>query len=242
MDLTDVGALLDPTPLPLEMGYERLPSGALHVAVRTDMHHCTGEMLEWWFRWRCDTQKYIWWHPIDHVFSEWQGTLAEDTHVDSEHVVTEFFSGLPAEDLIIQFRDPTEFFDEEHYAKARESGAVTGAVVGRLGISHHPPRLDDGRVLGGRLLHIARDTEWGMALRSHFYVGYDLPDTGLTPTRSPCRPPTNSGSPCCSTPTTNSPSSPGSCPPCSWPSTATVGRRAPPGNRPHSLRRPSHTL
>jgi hypothetical protein len=54
-------------------------------------------------------------------------------------------------------------------------------VVGRLGISHNPPRLDDGRVLGGRLLHIARDTEWGMALRSHFYVGYDLPELGLSP-------------------------------------------------------------
>ena len=36
MDLSEVGALLDPKPLPLETGYERLPSGALHVAVRTD--------------------------------------------------------------------------------------------------------------------------------------------------------------------------------------------------------------
>ena len=50
MDLSEVGALLDPKPLPLETGYERLPSGALHVAVRTDMHGCSGEMLEWWFR------------------------------------------------------------------------------------------------------------------------------------------------------------------------------------------------
>jgi hypothetical protein len=181
MDLPEVGALLDPKPLPLETGYERLPNGALHVAVRTDMHRCTGEMLEWWFRWRCDTQKYIWWHPIDHTFSTWQGDLSEDTHVGSEHVVTEYFSGLPAEDLIIQFRDPAEFFDAEAYAKARESRAVTGAVVGRLGITHTPPRLDDGRVLGGRLLHIARDTEWGMALRSHFYVGYDLPELGHSP-------------------------------------------------------------
>jgi hypothetical protein len=181
MDLHEVGGLLDPKPLPLETGYERLPNGALHVAVRTDMHRCTGEMLEWWFRWRCDTQKYIWWHPIDHTYSTWQGELSEHTHVGSEHVVTEYFSGLPAEDLIIQFRDPAEFFDADAYAKARESGAVTGAVVGRLGISHNPPRLDDGRVLGGRLLHIARDTEWGMALRSHFYVGYDLPELGHSP-------------------------------------------------------------
>jgi hypothetical protein len=181
MDLQEVGALLDPGPLALETGYERLPNGALHVAVRTDMHRCTGEMLEWWFRWRCDTQKYIWWHPIDHTYSTWQGELSDETHVGSEHVVSEYFSGLPAEDLIVQFRDPAEFFAPDAFAKARESGAITGAVVGRIGFGHNPPRLDDGRVLGGRLLHIARDTEWGMALRSHFYVGYDLPELGHSP-------------------------------------------------------------
>ncbi|HEX7429522.1 MAG TPA: hypothetical protein VF328_22015 [Mycobacterium sp.] len=181
MDLSEVGALLDPKPLPLETGYERLPSGALHVAVRTDMHGCSGEMLEWWFRWRCDTQKYVWWHPIDHVSSHWQGELSPDTHIGSEHVVSEFFSGLPAADLIVQFREPSEFFDADAYAKARDSGAVTGVVVGRTGMTHTPPRTDDGRVLGGRLLHIARDTEWGMALRSHFYMGADLPDLGVSP-------------------------------------------------------------
>lgn len=69
MQLSEVAALLQPEPLPLETGYERLPDGVLHVAVRTDMHNCTGEMFEWWFRWRCDTQKYTWWHPVDHLFS-----------------------------------------------------------------------------------------------------------------------------------------------------------------------------
>ncbi|ANQ72230.1 DAPG hydrolase family protein [Rhodococcus sp. 008] len=180
MDLSEVTALLDPKPLQLEMGYERLPSGGLHVAVRTDMHGCTGEMLEWWVRWRCDTQKYIWWHPIDHTYSSWQGNLSDDTHVGSEHVVTEYFSGQPADDLVIQFRDPSEFFDEDAYSRARESGAVSGVVVGRLGVTHNPPRLPDGRVLGGRLLHIARDTEWGMALRSHFFIGHDLETLGQT--------------------------------------------------------------
>jgi hypothetical protein len=53
--------------------------------------------------------------------------------------------------------------------------------VGRFGNSHTPPRLPDGRVLGGRLLHIARDTEWEAALRSHFFVGSDLPELGHSP-------------------------------------------------------------
>lgn len=180
MNLDEVAALLDPTPLALEMGYERLPGGSLHVAVRTDMHGCTGEMFEWWFRWRCDTQKYIWWHPVDHVYSGWQGALAADTHVGSEHVVTEEFTGLPAEDLIVQFRPPGEFFSLDAYEKARESGAVSCAVLGRIGFGHQPQRLPDGGVLGGRLMHVGRDTPWGLALRSHFFVGYDLPAAGLS--------------------------------------------------------------
>ena len=36
-------------------------------------------------------------------------------------------------------------------------------------------------MLGGRLLHIGRDTKWGLALRSHFYMGQDLVADGWTP-------------------------------------------------------------
>lgn len=181
MDLEPIAALLDPAPLALETGYERLADGALHVAVRTDMHGCVGEMLEWWFRWRCDTQKYIWWHPVDHIFSAWQGELAEHTHVGSEHVVTEKLTSVPAADLLIQFRPAEEFFDADAYLKARESGAVSCAVLGRIGFGHQPERRPDGAVLGGRLLHVGRDTPWGLALRSHFFLGTDLPAAGLSP-------------------------------------------------------------
>ena len=182
MHLSQVDRLLDPAPMSLEMGWERLDSGVLHVAVRTDLHRCAGEMFEWWFRYRPDTQKYVWWHPIDHVSSDWievaQGN--EDTHVGSIHIVEEFFSGLPADKLSIQFRDAREFFDEDAYAQARRDGQISAAVCGRVGFSHEPPRRADGAVLGGRLLHIARDTEWGCALRSHFYMGQDLPEMGLS--------------------------------------------------------------
>lgn len=180
LNLEDAGRLLDPAPMPLEMGYERLPSGVLHVAVRTDLHKCTGEMFEWWFRFRPDTQQYIWWHPIDHVFSDWPEGEA-GTHVGSIHVVEEYFTGLPAEKLSIQFRDNSEFFDPAKYASARQSGALSASVCGRVGFSHEPPRREDGAVLGGRLLHIGRDTPWGCALRSHFYMGQDLPAIGKSP-------------------------------------------------------------
>ncbi|MFB9686787.1 DAPG hydrolase family protein [Amycolatopsis plumensis] len=193
MDLQDVAALLRPEPLPLETGYERLSSGVLHVAVRTDMHDCTGEMFEWWFRWRCDTHKYIWWHPVDHVSSAWQGTLADDTHVGSEHLVTESFTGLSQQDLVVQFREPDEFFDRGEYSSAREDRWISCAVLGRVGFGHEPARSETGAVLGGRLLHVGRDTPWGLALRSHFFLGQDLPGAGATPDEVQAEVPTELG-------------------------------------------------
>ena len=178
MKLDDAAALLDPTPLPLELGYERFDDGVLHVAVRTDMHGCTGEMFEWWFRFRPNTQQYVWWHPIDHIFSDWRGGRP-DTHVGSTHIVEEEFTGLPAEKLSIQFRDATEFFDRGAYAAAREAGAVSAAVCARVGLSHEPQTDKTGAIVGSRLLHIGRDAPWGLALRSHFYLGQDLPGVGM---------------------------------------------------------------
>lgn len=180
LPLAQADRLLDPAPMPLEMGYERLPDGVLHVACRTDLHGCTGEMFEWWFRFRPDTQKYIWWHPVDHVFSDWIGGDGS-THVGSTHKVEEFFSGLPAAQLLIQFREATEFFDKSRYDAARAERRISAAVCGRTGIGWDAPSLPDGRLLGGRLLHIGRDTEWGCALRSHFYMGQDLPAAGKSP-------------------------------------------------------------
>ncbi|WP_028221876.1 DAPG hydrolase family protein [Paraburkholderia oxyphila] len=180
MRLGEVGQLLDPAPLRLETGYERLDDGVLHVACRTDLRNCTGEMFEWWFRSRPDTRHYRWWHPVDHVSSEWaEGTT--DTHVGSVHLVEEFFTGLPAQRLAIQFREATEFFEEREYVSARKEGRLTAAVCGCIGLGESPERTADGRILGGRLLHIGRDTEWGLALRSHFYIGQDLPALGKNP-------------------------------------------------------------
>lgn len=180
MELREADRLLDPTPMALETGFERLPNGVLHVACRTDMHGCTGEMFEWWFRFRPDTQKYIWWHPVDHVYSDWIGGTA-GTHVGSIHKVEEYFTGLPAEKLLVQFREATEFFDAAAYEAARAEKRVTAAVCGRVGMGWEAPALPDGRLLGGRLLHIGRDTPWGCALRSHFYLGQDLPEVGKSP-------------------------------------------------------------
>ena len=180
MNTTDIDRLLHPDPLPLEMGFERLPSGVLHVACRTDLHRCKGDMLEWWFKFRPDTQHYVWWHPVDHISSQWLEAQT-GTHIGSIHKVEERFSGTPAKQLLIQLREPAEFFSPAALKQARSSGAVHGLVCGRGGESWQAQRNPAGQVMGSRLFHICRDTEWGGVLRSHFFLGWDLPAIGKSP-------------------------------------------------------------
>lgn len=173
MELSDSDRLLDPEPMTLEMGVERLGSGALHVAVRTPMPRCSGSMFTWWFGWGCDTQQYAWWHPGDHVSSRWDA-WEPGRNVGSEHVVEERLGGEEVHGLCIQFRDPSEFYSEPALAAAWAAGHVSCLVNARIGAELEPPRDAEGRVLGGRLLHVGRDTSQGMVLRSHFFLGYDL--------------------------------------------------------------------
>jgi hypothetical protein len=180
MNIEDIDRLLDPAPMALEMGYERLPTGVLHVACRTDLHRCRGAMFEWWFRSRPNTQQYIWWHPLDHISSEWlEGK--EGTHIGSIHKVEERFGGGPSKQLLIQCREPAEFFSAAALDRAQTAGHVHGMVCGRGGESWQAPRNPAGQVMGSRLFHICRDTEWGTVLRSHFFLGCDLPAIGKTP-------------------------------------------------------------
>jgi hypothetical protein len=169
----DAGRLLDPAPLRLEMGIERLRSGALHVAARTDLHGCSGEMFDWWFRWFHTTQHYVWWHPVDHVSSAWVG-WQPGRYVGATNVVEERLSGPEVHKLHIHFRDPRELLGREAVDRAFANGAVSAIVIGNVGPGAEPPRDAEGRPIGGRLAHVARDTSFGCTLRSHFWLGHDL--------------------------------------------------------------------
>jgi DAPG hydrolase PhiG domain len=176
MEFADRARLLDPAPMPLELGWERLPTGVLHVAIRTDMHNCSGEMFEWWFASRIGTREYRWWHPLDHISSAWiEGTPG--TIPGSIHQVEERFTGSPPEKLSIQFREPSEYFDAAAIEAAQTSGAVSALLCVRGGAGHQPRRTPDGAVIGTRLIHVGRNVAWGMVLRSHFFMGEDLAAT-----------------------------------------------------------------
>lgn len=170
LELDEAAQLLDPGPLPLEMGVQRLGSGVLHVAARTDMPHCKGRMFEWWFRFAPDTSQYAWWHPIDHVSSAWVETSPR-THVGSTHLVEERLGAEEVHALQIHFIDPAEIFGAEAYEAARATGDVSAIVAAQIGMGEEPLRDDRGRPNMGRMAHIARDTPEGMVLRSRFWLG-----------------------------------------------------------------------
>lgn len=173
MDFSEAPLLLDPSPLRLEMGIERLASGVLHVAARTDMHGCTGAMFDWWFRWFHTTQHYVWWHPVDHVASAWQG-WQPGAYVGATNVVDEKLSGDEVHHLHIHFLEPSEVVGATAYERALATGSASAVVCATTGVGDEPPRDAQGRPIGGRLVHVARDTSFGCVLRSHFWLGHDL--------------------------------------------------------------------
>jgi hypothetical protein len=175
MEFSEVKRLLNPEPMPLEMGIERVDDDVLHVAVRTLMPGCTGAMFQWWFGWGAKTREYLWWHPEEHVFSDWLDLPADGSGIGSEHVVKEQLGGEEVHDLRIKFHDPVEIFGAD-LAAARKLNDVSATVTANTGMGENPPRTEDGRPLGGRLVHVGRDTDFGLQLRSHFFLGWGLPD------------------------------------------------------------------
>lgn len=170
---SDAARLLDPAPLHLEMGIERLPDGVLHVAARTDMHGCRGEMFDWWLRWLETSQHYAWWHPVDHVASAWRD-WRPGHYVGATNVVDERLSGEEIHRVHVHFREPREILGAQTVDRALASGDVSAIVIGNVGVGAEPPRDAEGRPIGGRLAHVARDTSFGCVLRSHFWLGHDL--------------------------------------------------------------------
>lgn len=113
----------------LESGVERLTNGVLHVAVRTLMQGCTGRMIEWWFAWGIDSEKYRWWHPGDHVYSAWENRTP-GTVVGATHVAKERLGAGPVVDLQLMFLNPEEVLGAGALKDARARRDVSVALYG----------------------------------------------------------------------------------------------------------------
>ena len=80
--------------------------------------------------------------------------------------------------LRIRFHDPAEIFGEE-LAAARKRGDISAAVTANVGMGPEPPRDEQGRPLGSRLIHLGRDTAFGLVLRSNFFLGWGIDDPDI---------------------------------------------------------------
>ena len=159
MRLDEANSLLDNFYLPFESGWLRLESGVVHVAARTHMVGCTAAMVDWWLGFVHTTEHYTWWHPRDHVFSDWDGERGTGRYLGGTHLVHERIGGQ-LHKLKINFRDPKEILDESKFSKAH----VGTAIFGYVGDLERPGYF-------GRLLHLVQNTPDGCVMRSRFWLG-----------------------------------------------------------------------
>ncbi|EGE9946425.1 hydrolase [Salmonella enterica] len=165
--------MLNPYPMRLETGISRLKSGALVVAIRTDLHGCKGRMLDWWFKQFDSNQHLSWWHPLDHVeYRGWdQHWQKGKNYVGATVRAVEALGDILPVPAIIKFHKPSELFAPDLYQKALENGHVSTAVYGCIGFGDNVTIDENGDPKDGLMVHVVRDTSYGAVLRSRFIFG-----------------------------------------------------------------------
>lgn len=176
----DHSALLDPAPMPLEMGVQRQADGSLLVAVRTDLHGCKGRMLDWWFTFFETTQHIKWWHPADHI--EHRGWDAHwrrgENYYGASISAVESLAEIPPVSAKLKFHDPRQVFAPQAVDEAFARQQVSAIVAARIGFGDQV-RLDPhGDPMSGQMLHVTKDTPFGCVLRSRFVLGLDAGAAG----------------------------------------------------------------
>lgn len=170
--------LLEPGPLPLETGLQRLDDGCLQVSVRTDLHGCKGRMLDWWFTFFETSQHIRWWHPVDHVEHRgWDKFWRKGrSYYGASICAVEALADIAPVPARLKFHDPAEVFAAERLAAARSSGDVAAIITARIGFGEQVEVDAHGDPRDGEMLHVARDTPFGCVLRSKFVLGRAMRD------------------------------------------------------------------
>jgi hypothetical protein len=175
MEFNEINKLLSPKALSLEMGVQRLPSGILHVASRSEMTGCKGKMLDFWFGFLENMDHYRWWHPGDHKGLQWDDKWSRGNYIGATCTVDETLSGSDTcYRLHIKFHAPEDIFDARELEAAYASGQVSGLVCATIGLGDDPVMNDKGEMIGGRFIHAAYDTPTGCALRNRFWLGWGV--------------------------------------------------------------------
>ena len=161
MRFEDRNQMLEPGYLPLESGIIRYGDGTVTIAALTRMPHCRAKMVHWWFSWLGGTDQYKLWHPVDHIFSDWEDRGNDGNYYGAKHLVHETLGGDgEVHKLRVHFRDPHEVFDPIRYDQ------VDGhAVCARVGSLERPINM-------GHMTHFVRNTDYGCEMRTRFWLGH----------------------------------------------------------------------
>ncbi|KDN69381.1 putative PhlG protein [Colletotrichum sublineola] len=170
LPITGCRRMLEPGYHRYENGWRALPDGTGYVASRTRFPGATGDMVRWWFWWHSvEPERYALWFPYDHlsVHSSYADRLhrTDLSHTQkwlgSTHRVTEFI-GTTKMTIQIHFVDPA------HYGlpwPELQAAGYEAAVCAEIW---------DGSVTNlkiGDFLHLWRNTEDGLELRSRYWLG-----------------------------------------------------------------------
>lgn len=154
----DAEETLEPGYLAEETGVRRLPNGTYKVSVLTRMPKVKAHMVRWWFAdFMRTSEHYKWWHPIDHVWMDWENKQPGKI-IGASHLVHEYIGG-ELQKLRIQFVDPTEFFGYD------PKDETTFIICAHAGMLEEPMNV-------AKMCHVVRDTEGGAEMRSRFWMGH----------------------------------------------------------------------
>lgn len=172
-DMQCIDDLLDPRPLPLEMGIQRLEDGRVVVAARNDLLNCTGAMIDWWFKFFGTTEHLKWWYPRDHKkhYGWDEKWIQGENYLGATVHAVESLGEIPPTAAKIRFSRPQDFFSENRLQESSKKGSVSAVISACIGFGDDIKLDGSGNPLDGRMLHIVRDTSWGCVLRSRFILG-----------------------------------------------------------------------
>jgi hypothetical protein len=177
--LADAKLLLQHDYLPLESGHGLTDDNMHHIAASTYMPNVSAAMIDWWFGWIHTTEQYKLWHPLDHVFSDWEGPRDNKSeYIGGHHLVHEYIGGELSK-LRISFKDPSEYFGPTWKEDFQKFGYGT-AVCGRVGTWE----VGQKTTYTGHLIHLIKNEPVGCRMRSRFWLG-DVEGVGCVGDRLP---------------------------------------------------------
>lgn len=159
----EASRLLQPGYTPLETGYCNLPNHQTHVAVLTQMHGCRGKMVDWWFGYLDDSEKYRFWEPTSHRKLVCENPRHPGQYVGESRIVERNLGGIIRQ-VRIHYHAPSEFFDQSSLKESDWKTAICGNVY------------DLDRIPIGRFIHLIRDRDFGCEVRSRFWLFFQGSD------------------------------------------------------------------